>query len=67
MVVQDRMQEGYRYECIAPHGRQFDPAFRPDFTPEEMLTLCVFCGNYTMVFTQCPEEHVLCRPFRHVA
>jgi hypothetical protein len=40
------MQQGYRYECVAPIGRQFDPAFAPQLTPREMLRLGVFCGKY---------------------
>ena len=46
VVVNDRMQNGYRYECVAPMGRDFDPAFTPDLTPREMLELGVFCGKY---------------------
>ena len=46
VVVNDRMQNGYRYECVAPIGRNFDPAFTPDLTPREMLELGVFCGKY---------------------
>jgi hypothetical protein len=46
VVVNDRMQQGYRYECVAPIGRQFDPAFAPQLTPREMLRLGVFCGKY---------------------
>ena len=46
VVVNDRMQSGYRYECVAPPGWNFDPAFTPDLTPREMLELGVFCGKY---------------------
>ena len=46
VVVNDRMQNGYRYECVAPMGRNFDPAFTPDLTPQQMLEMGVFCGKY---------------------
>jgi hypothetical protein len=49
----DRMQRGYRYECVVPPGRNFDPDFRPDLTPKEMLALGVFCGRY---MTDCRGE-----------
>jgi hypothetical protein len=46
VVVNDKMQKGYRYELVAPPGRGFDPKFRPELTPHEMLRLGVFCGKY---------------------
>jgi hypothetical protein len=46
VTVNDRMQQGYRYELSQPAGRYFDPAFRPDLTPAQMLRLGVFCGKY---------------------
>ena len=46
MIVNDRMQRGYRYELIAPVGRDFDPEFTPDLTPRQMLELGVFGGKY---------------------
>jgi hypothetical protein len=53
IVVHDRMQQGYRYECVAPIGRNFDPAFTPELTPRLMLALGVFGGKY---MTDCGEE-----------
>jgi hypothetical protein len=46
VVVNDKMQKGYRYQCVAPAGRGFDPEFTPDLTPAEMLRLGVFGGKY---------------------
>ncbi len=46
VIVNDLMQRGYRYERIAPLGRNFHPEFRPELTPKEMLELGVFCGKY---------------------
>ena len=53
VIVKDKMQQGYRYELSAPAGRDFDPQFRPDLTPEQMLELGVFCGKY---LTDCGDE-----------
>lgn len=44
--VNDSMQQGYVYTLLAPNGKDFDPEFKPDLTPEEMLALGVFGGNY---------------------
>jgi hypothetical protein len=46
ITVNDRMQSGYRYERVAPIGRNFHPEFRPELTPKQMLELGVFCGKY---------------------
>ncbi len=53
ITVNDRMQRNYRYECVAPVGRNFDPGFTPDLTPAEMLRLGVFGGKY---MTDCSDE-----------
>ena len=53
VVVRDKMQKGYRYERVAGVGRGFDPEFKPDLTPAEMLSLGVFCGKY---MTDCRKE-----------
>ena len=47
------MQKDYRYELIEPPGRNFDPDFRPELTPKQMLALGVFCGKY---MTDCKDE-----------
>ncbi len=46
IVVNDKMQHGYRYTLSAAAGRSFDPDFVPELTPKEMLHLGVFGGKY---------------------
>ena len=46
VIVNDRMQRGYRYVLVAPTGRKFDPDFRPELSPPEMLRLGIFGGMY---------------------
>jgi hypothetical protein len=47
------MQKHYRYELAEPPGRNFNPEFRPELTPAEMLKLGVFAGKY---MTDCRRE-----------
>lgn len=44
--VNDRMQKGYRYRITEPAGKHFDPEFKPELTPKQMLALGVFGGVY---------------------
>ena len=46
IVVNDKMQRGYRYTLSSPTGRGFDSRFQPELTPKEMLRLGVFGGKY---------------------
>jgi len=46
IVVNDKMQRGYSYQCIKPIGKEFHSDFKPDLTPKEMLELGVFGGRY---------------------
>lgn len=53
VTVNDRMQRGYVYELTEPAGRNFDPLFRPELTPRQLLGLGVFGGKY---MTDCRAE-----------
>ena len=53
IVVNDRMQHGYVYERTEPAGMNFNPDFKPQLTPKEMLELGVFGGKY---MTDCRDE-----------
>jgi len=53
VTVNDRMQRGYAYQLTTPAGRNFDPEFRPELSPREMLALGVFGGKY---LTDCRDE-----------
>lgn len=51
--VNDKMQKGYSYYLTEPVGDKFDPDFKPDLSPQEMLELGVFGGKY---MTDCKNE-----------
>lgn len=53
VVVNDRMQKNYTYTRTEAPGKHFDPMFRPDLTPKQMLALGVFGGKY---MTDCRKE-----------
>lgn len=53
VVVNDRMQKAYTYECTEPVGKNFSLDFKPDLAPQEMLELGVFGGKY---MTDCKKE-----------
>lgn len=53
VVVMDRIQTGYRYELSEPVGENFDPDFKPELTPKQMLSMGVFGGKY---MTDCTAE-----------
>lgn len=44
--VNDKMQKDYRYELSEPIGKHFNPRFKPELTPKQMLALGVFGGIY---------------------
>lgn len=53
IVVNDLMQKNYRYELVEPAGKNFDPRFKPELTPKQMLKLGIFGGKY---MTDCSKE-----------
>jgi hypothetical protein len=53
IVVNDKMQRGYRYILSEPTGKNFTPDFAPELTPKQMLSLGVFGGKY---MTDCRKE-----------
>lgn len=53
VIVNDRMQHGYRYLLAKPAGRCFHPEFSPELTPKQMLRMGVFGGKY---MTDCGAE-----------
>lgn len=53
ITVHDKMQSYYVYTVSEPIGQHFDPRFKPDLTPKQMLSLGVFGGKY---MTDCRKE-----------
>lgn len=53
VIVNDKMQSGYEYYLTEPEGKNFDPEFAPEVTPQEMLALGVFGGVY---MRDCKDE-----------
>lgn len=53
VVVNDLMQKNYRYELSEPVGMNFDPGFKSELTPKQMLRMGIFCGKY---MTDCANE-----------
>lgn len=53
IVVHDLMQQGYTYTLTEPMGQHFDPEFKPELTPKQMLEVGVFGGKY---LADCRDE-----------
>jgi hypothetical protein len=54
VVVNDKMQKNYSYVLTELSGKNFDPEFKPELTPKEMLELGIFGGKY---MTDCGKEY----------
>jgi hypothetical protein len=52
IIIDDKMQKGFYYRTELMGGN-FDPEFKPELTPKEMLELGVFGGKY---MTDCRGE-----------
>lgn len=53
ITVRDKMQDGYVYYLTEPIGKNFNPEFKPELTPKQMLSLGIFGGKY---MTDCKKE-----------
>ncbi|MBN1168446.1 hypothetical protein JXA63_00995 [Candidatus Woesebacteria bacterium] len=53
VVVNDKMQKDYKYVLSEPIGKNFDPEFKPQLSPKQMLKLGVFGGKY---LNDCKDE-----------
>ncbi len=53
IIVNDFRQKNYRYTLTEPVGKNFDPEFKPDLTPQQMFELGIFGGIY---FKDKPKE-----------
>lgn len=52
VIINDKMQKGFYY-LTEPIGKNFDPDFKPELTPKQMLEFGVFGGKY---MTDCKNE-----------
>lgn len=46
IIVNDKMQKGYRYKLTEPMSKNFHQQFKPELSPKQMLKLGVFGGRY---------------------
>jgi len=53
VIVNDKMQKGYKYKLVEPVGKNFHKDFKPDLSPKKMLSMGVFGGKY---MTDCRKE-----------
>jgi len=51
--ISDKMQNYYVYELTEPMGKNFDPDFKPELTPKQLLEMGIFGGKY---MTDCGNE-----------
>ena len=53
VIVNDKMQRNYRYILTEAIGKNFNPEFKPQLSPKQMLKLGIFGGKY---MTDCKKE-----------
>lgn len=53
VTVNEDYQQNYSYQISCSEGTDFDNSFSPDLTPQQMLALGIFGGNY---FRSPPDE-----------
>lgn len=53
VIVDEQYQIGYEYDCEVPIGKGFAADFSPELSPEQMLKMGIFGGNY---FKSIPGE-----------
>lgn len=53
VIVNDKMQKNYVYYLTELIGKNFDPDFKPELAPKQMLNLGIFGGKY---MTDCKNE-----------
>lgn len=58
VTVYDKFQKNFVYYLTNPVGKNFDPEFKPELTPKQMLKVGVFGGKY---MTDCSKGDLECR------
>ncbi|MFW5705155.1 MAG: hypothetical protein ACOCXG_04920 [Nanoarchaeota archaeon] len=53
VIVNDKFQKNYTYFLTEPEGKNFDPEFKPELSPKQMLEMGIFGGKY---MTDCRKE-----------
>jgi hypothetical protein len=58
VIVNDKMQKGYRYELMEPMGSNFHPGFQPELTPGRCCALLMTraAGSNGIAGRRMPEE-----------
>ncbi len=57
VIVNDKFQSNYIYYLTELIGKNFDPDFKPELSPREMLELGIFGGKYLDVkFSEFPSS-----------
>jgi hypothetical protein len=46
VIVNDKLQQNYKYQLVESAGKDFNSEFKPELTPKEMLHLGIFGGKY---------------------